>query len=405
MYKGKKVVIGITGGIAAYRSFELIRELKNEKIDVYAAMTRSAVKFIGKDTIVALTEHPVFSNLFERIHFIESKTDITHVALGSRADCFIVMPATNHIVSKLASGEGDDPVSLTALASNCRKIIAPAANSTMYQSAPNIRNLETLRQDGWIVVEAINGNLACNDEGVGHIADNMLIKEAIYGALEEKILSGFYIVVTAGPTREHIDPVRFISNPSSGKMGFAIARMAKRMGADVSLIYGNTQTNSDLKKIKVETTKQMKEAVHEEIKKAISTGKKTVFISAAAPADYTIGNSSDIKIKKDGNSMTLKLFPTEDILKSASVFSDKIIRVGFAAETDNLIDHAKKKLFGKNLDLIVANDITKIGSGFETDTNKVTILGKDLSIDLPLMSKEKVACNLLEIIKKQLCKL
>ncbi len=402
MYKGKKVVMGITGGIAAYKTFELIRELKNKKIDVYAAMTKSAVRFIGKDSIIALTEHPVFYDLFERIHLDESKTDITHIALGGMADCFIVMPATNHIVSKLASGEGDDPVSLTALASACPRIIAPAANSVMYRSAPNIRNLETLKRDGWIVVEAINGNLACNDEGVGHIADNLFIKEAIYGALEENVLDDFYIVVTAGPTRESIDPVRFISNPSSGKMGFAIAEMARRMGADVSLICGNTQLRSNLREIKVTTTSQMKDAVHREVKKAMSTGKRAVFISAAAPADYTIKNSSAVKIKKNKAPMMLELFPTEDILKSTSVFSDRVIRIGFAAETDNLIENAKRKLIDKKLDFIVANDVTELGSGFGTDSNKVTILWKNFTIDLPLMSKEKVARNLLEILKEQL---
>lgn len=402
MYKGKKVVMGITGGIAAYKTFELIRELKNKGIDVYAAMTRSAVRFIGKDTIVALTEHPVFYDLFERIHLDESKTDITHIALASMADCFIVIPATNHIVSKLASGEGDDPVSLTALASDCPRIIAPAANSVMYRSAPNIRNLKTLKRDGWIVVEAVNGNLACNEEGVGHIADNLFIKEIIYGTLEENILDDFYIVVTAGPTRESIDPVRFISNPSSGKMGFAIAEMARRMGADVSLICGNTQLRSNLREIKVTTTGQMKDAVHREIKRAISTGKRAVLISAAAPTDYTIRNSSAVKIKKNKNPMMLELSPAEDILKSTSIFSDKVIRIGFAAETDHLIENAKRKLIDKELSFIVANDVTKLGSGFGTDSNKVTILGKNFTIDLPSMGKEKVARNLLKILKEQL---
>ncbi|NOZ84510.1 MAG: bifunctional phosphopantothenoylcysteine decarboxylase/phosphopantothenate--cysteine ligase CoaBC [Epsilonproteobacteria bacterium] len=400
MYRGKKVVMGITGGIAAYKAFELIRELKNEGIDVYAAMTNSAIELIGYQTIVVLTEHPVFKNLFDRIHIHGSATDITHVALGSWADCFIVLPATNHIVSKLASGAGDDPVSLVALASDCPRIAAPTANSVMYQRKTNRRNLEILRQDDWITVEATEGNLACNQKGVGHIANSMAIKEAIYGALEEKILNDFYIVVTAGPTRENIDPVRFISNPSSGKMGFAIAKMAKRMGAEVSLIHGQVQLSGCFRTTTVATTSQMKKAVHREIKTALATGKKVVFISAAAPADFR-SEYSGTKIKKDGNPLLLKLMPTEDILKSTLLFSDKIVRVGFAAETGNLMANAKKKLTDKNLDLIVANDITLPGTGFASDNNIVTILGKNIDVKLPFMSKEKAAKKLLKILKEQ----
>ncbi len=401
MYRGKKVVIGITGGIAAYRVLSLIRELKNEQMELYAVMTNSARRLIGEETVTILTEHPVFKDLFERIHIEGSKTDITHIALGQWADCFVVAPATNHIIAQLAIGAGDDPVTLTALASSCPRIVVPAANSTMYQQKTNRRNLETLRKDGWIIVEACEGNLACNEEGIGHIAEQTDIKEAIYGTFEKKILKDFYVVVTAGPTREHLDPVRFISNPSTGKMGFAIAKMAKRMGAAVSLVHGAAEFCGNIRSIAVTTTAQMKDAVHQEIKRAIDSGKKVLFISAAAPADYRSG-FSDSKIKKGSSSITVELFPTEDILKSTMIFSNKIARIGFAAETDNLIDNARAKLIEKQLDFIVANDVSSEDSGFASDNNKVTILWKDGSADFGLMSKAAVARNLFELIREHL---
>ncbi|WP_088533603.1 bifunctional phosphopantothenoylcysteine decarboxylase/phosphopantothenate--cysteine ligase CoaBC [Geobacter sp. DSM 9736] len=389
MLKGKKIVLGVTGGIAAYKSVELLRLLTKAGADVHVIMTRSATEFVTPLTFQTLSMNPVNTELFNLI----SEREIGHISLADRADLFIIAPATANVIGKLAGGIADDMLTTTVMATKAPVLIAPAMNVNMYRNPIYRENEEKLKKHGYFFVEPVRGMLACGWEGEGKLQDPKEIFEAAMDALSVKDLAGEKILVTAGPTREEIDPVRFISNYSSGKMGYAIARAARRRGAAVTLITGpsSVQKPCGMESVSVVSAGQMRDEV-------ISRAKgSTVIVMAAAVADYRPAARSGDKIKKNGETQQLELVKNSDILAELGRGKNGQLLVGFAAETENLLGNASRKLQEKNLDLLVANDVSADGAGFDIDTNIVKLLFKDGRVeDLPLMTKAEVADQILD---------
>ncbi|MGD0779388.1 MAG: bifunctional phosphopantothenoylcysteine decarboxylase/phosphopantothenate--cysteine ligase CoaBC [Dehalococcoidales bacterium] len=391
MLKGKTIVLGITGGIAAYKAADLASKLTQAGAKVEVVMTEAATKFITPLTLRNITHRPVVTDMFE----LASEWSVEHVALAEDAAAVVVAPATANTIARLAAGIADDMLGTVVLATKAPVVIAPAMNDLMYANAVTQENIAKLKARGFNFIEPEYGRLASGKMGKGRLPETAKIIDAIERALGQKRdLEGKRIVVTAGGTREPIDPVRHIGNRSSGKMGYALAEAARDRGAKVVLVSANVslETPTNVELVKVQTAAEMKKAVSEAVKKA------EALIMAAAPADFQPETIAKNKIKKDARqNITLRLVKTPDIL---SEVKGNFIRVGFAAESENLIVNAKKKLTEKKLDLIIANDITKADSGFDADTNRVVIIDKKgKTEELPLMSKREVAERIMDRVK------
>lgn len=392
MLKGKKILLGITGGIACYKSAELVRLLVKNNATVNVVMTASATRFVTPLTFQTLSMNPVLTDTFDTAHGVEIK----HISLPQECDLFVIAPATANIIGKIASGIGDDLLTSMVLASTKPVLIVPSMNNFMWENKIVQENIKKLKEHGFLIMEPDEGFLACGYEGKGRMPEAERILDEIIKCMTKKDLKGFKILVTAGPTREPIDPVRFISNPSTGKMGYAIAREAAMRGAKVVLVSGPSTLESPpvSKFISVTRAEEMAKHVFHEAKDADAV------IMTAAVADYTPGEYSKTKIKKNTGKLTLELVKTTDILKKLGEKKNKKILVGFAAETDDIENNAMKKLKEKNLDMIVVNKIGEEGCGFGSDTNKVTMIFRDgKRKHLDTMPKSEVARVLLDEVK------
>lgn len=382
--KGKKIILGVTGGIAAYKSCELVRRLTTEGAAVQVIMTENAMEFVSPLTFQTLSGNRVASKTFD----MGWESEIGHISLADSADLIVIAPATASFIGKVASGIADSLLSNVILATRSKVIMCPAMNVNMYNNPVVQGNLDKLKTHGFIIVEPSEGELACGWEGKGRLPDTGNILEEIERTLTPQDLSNDRVLVTAGATREFIDAVRYISNPSSGRMGYAIAREAYLRGAEVVLISGKTNLSPPhgVRLIEAPSARDMYETVMEFIDWS------TIVIKAAAVGDYTPSEKVNGKIKKQDNERLLKLKRTEDILKKVCEKKNGRFVVGFAAETENLIENAKDKLKRKNADLIVANDVSKPGVGFEVNTNQVYfVYGNGKTEELPLIPKTEVA--------------
>lgn len=397
MLRDKTVVIGVSGGIAVYKTLDVISRLRKLGVNVNVIMTKSATEFVTPLSFQSLSQNYVVCDMFE-----DPKTwDVEHISLAKRADVFLIAPATANAIGKIANGIADDMLTTTVMATKAKVLIAPAMNTNMYENPILQKNINTLKELGYNFVEPESGRLACGDTGKGKLASpETIVDEVVKLLSREQDLKGKNIIVTAGPTIESIDPMRYITNRSTGKMGYSIAKEAIERGADVTLITGPTNLNppQNLKKIvKIESAKEMYEAVLENLDES------DVIIKSAAVADYKPKNYSNKKIKKSEDDLFIELDRNKDIaLEIGKIKKDKIL-VGFAAETNDLIENANLKIKRKNLDFIVANDLTKEGAGFGVDTNIVKIIDKDGNItEYPKMKKEEVANIILDKIKELL---
>jgi phosphopantothenoylcysteine decarboxylase/phosphopantothenate--cysteine ligase len=391
MLKGKNILLGITGGIAAYKSAELTREFIKAGAEVKVIMTANAGRFITPLTMQALSGNPVYSDMFA----LTEGRGIGHISLADYPDVIVIAPATANILGKVAAGLADDLLSTTVMASKKPVLFCPAMNVNMYQNEIVRQNMAALSGRGYQILEASEGEMACGAEGPGRLPPLGDICEAVESILTQKDLAGENILVTAGPTQEPLDPVRFISNHSSGKMGYAVAVMAKRRGAKVTLISGptNIPPPGGVKFVSVRSAVQMRDAVRDCMKEA------TVIIKAAAVADYRPARLSVSKIKKKEGTFTLELERNPDIIAEVGHVKGDRILIGFAMETENLVENARAKLISKNMDLIVANDLSSPEAGFQADTNIVKIIDRAGRIEsLPLLDKKEVADRILSRI-------
>lgn len=393
MSENKRVVIGVTGGIAVYKALDIISALKKKNIDVKVIMTDSAQKFVTPLAFQSLSQNMVITDMFA-----EPKAwEIQHISLAQWADLMLIAPATANIIGKVANGISDDMLSTSIMATEAKVIFAPAMNTKMYENKIVQNNIKKLQEYGYEFIEPASGRLACGDIGKGKLADVNRIVERVLEELEEKELDlkGKKVLITAGPTIAPIDPVRYITNKSTGKMGYAIAEEAKERGAEVTLVSGPTNLPKiqGVNIINIKTNSEMKDAVIEHYNSA------DIVIKSAAVADYKPKVYSTEKIKKGDGDLELTLTRDNDILKMLGENKTHQILIGFAAESNNVIENAKKKLKNKNLDFIVANDITAKDTGFASEDNKVTILSKDGKVvNLDKMSKKQVASNIFDMI-------
>jgi phosphopantothenoylcysteine decarboxylase/phosphopantothenate--cysteine ligase len=387
------VVLGVTGCIGAYKACEVLRELQRRGADVHVAMTAAATRFVTPMTFEALSRHPVFHDQWAP----GANADIRHISLADEADLLLVAPATANILGKLARGIADDALSTLYLATRAPVLVAPAMNVNMFEHPAVQENLATLRARGVGVVEPGTGYLACGWLGKGRLAEVGEIVDAAMAALaRRRDLEGETVLVTAGPTVEDIDPVRFVSNRSSGKMGYRLAEAARDRGAKVILVSGPTSLPAPqgVEVVAVRSADEMQRAVTERV------GPATVVVAAAAVSDYRPAAVSASKVKKAEGGIALELVRTPDILKGLGEAKGGRVLVGFAAETEDLVANARKKLEAKNLDLVVANEVTEAGAGFGSDTNSVVLLRRDGSrLDVPLASKREVAERILDEVR------
>jgi phosphopantothenoylcysteine decarboxylase/phosphopantothenate--cysteine ligase len=393
--KDKNIVLGVCGGIAAYKSVELLRILKKLDANVRVIMTEHAGAFVGPLTFQALSREPVCTSLFEK----SDDASIKHIDWARASDAVIIAPATANMIGKFAGGIADDALSTFMLAVTCPIGICPSMNTHMYENQAVQRNLQTLRDDGYVVIEPGAGELACGTTGPGRLPEPKDIVDRLLKMLTFKDMKDKKVLVTAGPTWESIDPVRFITNPSSGKMGYAIARAAEFRGGDVTLVSGpaNIPDPLNVNMVKITSAQEMAQAVFQQSKDC------HIIIKAAAVSDYRPKENERHKIKKDNDEMRLDLAKTQDILKELGKTKADQILVGFAAETRDLERNAGKKLKEKNLDIIVGNLVGDPASGFGTDTNKVTLFFKDGKKEsIPEMEKDEVAHLLLDRIVERL---
>ncbi len=390
MLNGKRILLGVTGSIAAFKAVELTRELVRRGAEVQVVMTEAATRFVAPLTFETLSRQPVLRDMFTLAY----GSQIGHIEATARADVFVIAPATAHTIARLAHGLGDDFLSNIYLASRCPVLLAPAMDTDMYQHAAVQENLSRLRDRGVHIVGPVSGELASGLTGPGRLVEPPEIVEAIERLLAAtQDLAGEVVLVTAGPTREPLDPVRYLSNRSSGKMGYAIAEAAAARGARVILVSGPTALTPprDAEVIPVETAQEMHDAV------LTSLDAATTVIKAAAVADYRPKHVAGRKIKKDETVPEVTLEPTPDILDEVGKRKGRRILVGFAAETEDLVVNARKKLQRKNLDLMIANDISQPGAGFDSETNVVKILDAQGGVqELPLQTKRSVADKILD---------
>lgn len=385
MLSGKTILLGVTGGIAAYKAAALTSSLVKLHTNVEVVMTENATKFVTPLTFEQLTGRKALVDTFDRnfVHQVE------HISLAERTDLVIVAPATANICAKLAHGLADDMLTTTILACKCPKLIAPAMNTNMFENPVTQDNLNLLRKYGWEVIEPASGRLACGAEGKGKLPEPELLLQHILRAIAlDHDLAGKKVLVTAGPTQEALDPVRYLTNHSSGKMGYAIAKMAMLRGAEVTLITGPTAITAPpfVTVIQVRSAQQMFEAVTSH---AVSAD---IIIKAAAVADYTPAEYADHKMKKSDTDLSIPLKRTQDILKhlGANRKPNQVI-CGFSMETENLLENSRKKLISKGIDMICANSLKQTSAGFGVDTNIITIITADDTLQLPLLSKDEAA--------------
>ena len=397
---GKEIVLGVTGGIAAYKSAEIVSRLRHSGANVHVIMTRNATEFIAPLTFKTLSANQVVTDTFEAPEY----WNVEHVALAKLADIFVVAPATANILAKMASGIADDMLSTTLLATKAQILVAPAMNTGMWTAPATQNNVKVLKERGVRMIGPESGMLACGDEGAGRMSEPETIVGEICRILSRKQdYAGKKVLITAGATRERLDPVRFITNDSSGKMGFAIAEAARDRGAEVTVIRGSVTAEipAGIRMIRIESARELYDAMMQK------APEQDVIIQAAAVSDYRPAEQKDRKIKKEsGSDLTLILTENPDIAKAVGEQKKPgQTLVGFAAETDNLLKNAKSKLGKKKLDLIVANDVTKPGAGFNVDTNIAVLITSDGSTEEPLQTKrplaERILDKVLEIRNKQ----
>lgn len=396
MLKGKTVLLGVSASIAAYKTCDLARMLTKLGADVYVAMTPNSLNFVHPLTFETLTQHKCLIDSFDR----NFEYAVEHVSIAKKADVVMIAPATANVIGKIANGIADDMLTTTVMAATCKKIIAPAMNHNMYHNPIVQENIEKLRAHGYAIVEPVKGMLANRDIGDGKLPDAETLLEYIVREIAfEKDLSGRKILVTAGATRESIDPVRFITNHSSGKMGYAIARAAMLRGADVTLVSAHTEVEPPMfaDVVRVDSAEDMFNAVKER------AYEQDIIIKAAAVADYTPLETADSKIKKTEGDLSIKLKRTTDILKylGHNKRSGQVI-CGFSMETDNVIENSRKKLASKNADMICANSLRQSGAGFGTDTNIITMITNDGEEQLEMMTKFDAAGVILDRLKQLL---
>ncbi|HZV88393.1 MAG TPA: bifunctional phosphopantothenoylcysteine decarboxylase/phosphopantothenate--cysteine ligase CoaBC [Candidatus Binatus sp.] len=391
-----RITLGVTGGVAAYKAAELVRLLQQDGFTVQVVMTRGAREFVTPLTFAALSGQKVITDLFEKSSAGEANVEsaIEHIAVAQRTDLLLVAPATADILAKFARGIADDFLTTLYLATTAPVVVAPAMNVNMWNHAATQENVATLRSRGVKIVNPDEGYLACGMTGAGRLAGQQEVLAAVRETLHaQKDLQGETILITAGPTREDLDPVRYITNRSSGKMGYAVAEAAARRGARVILVSGpvNLDTPPGVERVDVRSAKEMHRAVTQRFPES------SIAIFAAAVADYRPAETAGEKIKRNKEALTIRLEPTPDILAEAAQTKGDRLIVGFAAETDHVAENARKKLAAKNADLIVANDVTAEGAGFDHDTNIVTLFSRDgRDLALPRLSKSEVAQRILD---------
>lgn len=393
--KGKCIVLGITGGIAAYKMANVASALHKAGADVHVIMTKNATEFITPLTFETLTNNKCTVDTFDR----NFKYDVAHISLASAADLIVVAPATANVIAKMAHGIADDMLTTVVLAARCRKLVSPAMNTAMLENRITQDNIETLKKYGFEIIPSDSGWLACGDVGSGKLPDPSVILDWICRELaHEKDMQGIRVAVSAGPTREALDPVRYLSNKSSGKMGYAIARAAMLRGADVTLISGQTGLDPVpfVKNIRITSTHEM----FEQFRSVLDD--TDIIIKAAAVADYKPTTVAENKIKKKAGDMSIELERTEDIIAYCGEHRHPgLFLCGFSMETENMLENSRAKLGRKNLDMIVANNLKEPGAGFAVDTNIVTLITKDSANTLPIMNKDEVAHAILDEIMKR----
>lgn len=392
MLEGKTVLLGVTGSIAAYKIAYLASALKKQQADVHVLMTRNATNFINPITFETLTGNKCLVDTFDR----NFQFQVEHVSIAKKADVVMIAPASANVIGKLAHGIADDMLTTTIMACRCKKFISPAMNTNMFENPIVQDNLKTLEHYGYEVIDPAVGYLACGDTGAGKMPEpETLLNYILRECACEKDMKGLKVLVTAGPTQEAIDPVRYITNHSSGKMGYAIAKMAMLRGADVTLVSGRTALAPPpfVRVVPVVTARDMYEAV------TSVSQEQDIIIKAAAVADYRPASVSDEKIKKKDDDMSIALERTDDILKYLGEHKpDGQFLCGFSMETENMIGNSRVKLTRKNLDMVAANNVKMAGAGFQGDTNVLTLITQDEEVSLPLMSKEDAAVKILDKI-------
>ena len=396
MLSGKTIVLGVTGGIACFKAAALASMLKKQHADVQVIMTENATKFVTPLTFEQLTGNKALVDTFDRnfVHAVE------HISVADRADFVLIAPATANVIAKLAHGLADDMLTTTVLACRCKKAVAPAMNTGMYENPVTQDNIETLRHYGWEIVEPAEGRLACGAEGKGRLPEpEDLLEVCLHALAHEKDLSGKRVLVTAGPTQEALDPVRYLTNHSSGRMGYAIAAAAARRGAEVTLVSGPVALKKPayVNTVDVVTAEDMFDAVMQYAPDA------DIIIKAAAVADYRPATVADNKLKKSDDALSIPLERTKDIL--GTLGKEKRpgqFLCGFSMETEHMLENSRKKLEKKNLDMIAANNVKEPGAGFAVETNVLTLITKDGETALPLMKKDAAADALLDAILKRI---
>ena len=390
----KKVLLGIGGGIAAYKSADLVRKLKERGADVRVVMSQSAQEFITPLTLQALSGYPVATDLLDPT----AEASMGHIELARWADLVIIAPATANLIARVNAGMADELITTTCLATEVPVVLCPAMNQQMYRNAATQANLKQVAERGIHIWGPDSGSQACGEVGPGRMLEPVAIAEKAVEFFGPKLLQGMSLLLTAGPTREAIDPVRYISNHSSGKMGFALAKAAAQMGAEVTLVAGpvNLATPAGVTRVNVESAQEMLDAVMPQVEK------HQIFIGCAAVADYRIAEVADSKIKKSAEQMQLALVRNPDILASVASHANRPFTVGFAAETNDVEQYARGKLTRKKLDMIAANDVSNSAIGFNSDSNALSVFWSDGSTDLPAVDKDTLAKQLLTLIANKI---
>lgn len=384
MLKGKHILLGVTGSIAAYKIANLASMLVKLNADVHVIMTKNAKQFISPITFETLTGNKVIDDTFER----NSGYHVAHIAMAAEADVVMIAPATANVIAKLAHGIADDMLTSTMLACTAPVLVSPAMNTHMYENPVTQENMEKLGSRGYKLIEPSSGYLACGDTGKGKMPETEVLLDCILQEIAcEKDMVGKKVLITAGPTRESLDPVRFLTNHSTGKMGYALAKNAARRGAEVTLVSGPTQLKKPrfVKVVDVTTAEEMYQAVEKEFER------QDIVVMSAAVADYRPEVVAENKIKKSDGEMSIPLTRTKDILGTFAHEKTKQFICGFSMETEHMLENSRAKLERKHLDMIVANNLKVAGAGFGTDTNIVTVITKESSEELPIMTKEEVA--------------
>ncbi len=392
MLKNKRIILGVSGGIAAYKLANVASMLVKQGADVHVIMTEAATHFITPQTFEVLTKNKCYVDTFDR----DGDIHVPHVTLATTADAFLIAPASADVIGKIANGIADDMLTTTVLPATCPVMIAPSMNVHMYENKIVQSNIAKLKEFGYEIIEADAGYLACGDTGKGKLPkEEVLVEYILKACAKEKDMKGMNILITAGATQEAIDPVRYITNHSTGKMGYAFARMAMLRGANVTLVTGETSIEPPMfvDVVRIKSAKDMFEAVTERV------ADMQAIVKAAAVADYRPINVSDEKIKKKDGDMSIALERTDDILGTIGANRvDKQVICGFSMETENMLENSRAKLVKKNVDMIVANNLKQAGAGFGTDTNIVTMITEAEELELPIMTKEEAADKILDKI-------